>query len=266
MSPDFARLLASADPRPREDFARWGLRRVEHTARFVARHLPAGHALDVSSGPHFAYLMALATPGIIWSHTDHDGTGDVAFTDKGSGEPLFHYRPTPYRVAPDSPPPSGGPYDAVTSWEVVEHLDFNPGLFFATLGKSLRPGGLLMLSTPNVGGLSPQFHAARGASPYQTPFFPRAPWHHTREYGVHEIKQLLLWAGFEAVRLETRDCYRSDIRGWRKFVRRSCAALAGLLTVDPAAVRHAIRYSGSTQFWCAKRVREPGPVERLPPV
>jgi 2-polyprenyl-3-methyl-5-hydroxy-6-metoxy-1,4-benzoquinol methylase len=46
--------------------------------------------------------------------------------------------------------PEGAVYDAVTLWEVVEHFR-EPVAELRRLAQRLRPGGALMLSTPNVG-------------------------------------------------------------------------------------------------------------------
>lgn len=249
--------LARIDPDPGSEFRSWGLGRIASTIAFLRRIIaPGSQALDVSSGPHFALLLAQGLPDVTWSHTDHDGITEVVFRDRMTQTPVFHYRPTAYAIGPDMAPP-GGPWDVITCFEVVEHLDFNPGLFMARAADSLKQGGLLVLSTPNVGGLTPQFHAARGGRPHQTPFFPRAHWHHTREYGTYELRELVEWAGFEIVATETCNCYGSDISGYRMFVRQLCLILAGLLTIDPAAVRHAILHSGSTQFIAARRVASP---------
>ncbi len=48
----------------------------------------------------------------------------------------------------DDLPPGG--YDAITLWEVVEHFP-EPVAELRRLAARLRPGGVLMLSTPNVG-------------------------------------------------------------------------------------------------------------------
>jgi SAM-dependent methyltransferase len=255
------------DPQPVANLQPGSLRRVETTVRFVRRFVPQGRALDVASTNHFACMVALGTPGVEWSHTGYRGeeVDHLIYRRRDTGEAVFSYKPVRYFIEPDSPPPPGGPYDAITSFELVEHLGFNPGHLFAALGRALKLGGVLILSTPNVGGLTPQYHLARGAAPYQTPFFPRDPWLHTREYGVYEIRLLLQWAGYEPLRVETHDVYTTDIRGPRAWVRRACLALAGSLTFDPAAVRHALSYLGSTQFWAARKVREPGDPKALPP-
>jgi SAM-dependent methyltransferase len=46
--------------------------------------------------------------------------------------------------------PEDAVYDAVTLWEVVEHFR-EPVAELRRLARRLRPGGALMLSTPNVG-------------------------------------------------------------------------------------------------------------------
>lgn len=43
----------------------------------------------------------------------------------------------------------GGPFDVVTSLEVLEHLE-NPTLFLRECSKLLRPGGVAVLTTPNI--------------------------------------------------------------------------------------------------------------------
>ncbi len=44
-------------------------------------------------------------------------------------------------------------FDVVTSWDVIEHL-FNPQLFIENSYKILKPGGLLVIGTPNIGSLA----------------------------------------------------------------------------------------------------------------
>jgi 2-polyprenyl-3-methyl-5-hydroxy-6-metoxy-1,4-benzoquinol methylase len=73
-------------------------------------------------------------------------------------------------------------FDFVVSFETVEHVDDAAGLL-AEMRRVLKPGGALLMSTPN-GALS-------GA---QEP----NPWH-VREYELGELRALLAHAGFTAV-------------------------------------------------------------------
>ncbi len=45
-----------------------------------------------------------------------------------------------------------GPFDAVTAWDVIEHLD-DPRAALAAVRERLRPGGWLFVSSPDAGSL-----------------------------------------------------------------------------------------------------------------
>jgi SAM-dependent methyltransferase len=47
-------------------------------------------------------------------------------------------------------PPSGSAFDAITCWQVIEHVD-NPSLLFRKARSRLKPGGIFAVSTVNVG-------------------------------------------------------------------------------------------------------------------
>lgn len=260
-------VLRSTTPQ-RADFDRyvaWNVRRADATIDFIAGVVPAGDVLDVSSAPHFSYLLHRGLPHLNWAHTAHDGGDETLFRDRASGETLFHYKPMSYFVDEHADPPPGR-WDAITFLETAEHLAFNPGIAFATLATSLKHNGVLVVSTPNVGSLRSTTHALRGGSPHQTPFFPRQSWFHTREYGVYEMRQLLEWAGFEVLRLRTRDVHDGDPRGWRAAMKRLGIVAGSALALDPAALRHAILHLGGTQFIAARKIRPARPLNVLPQV
>ncbi len=55
-----------------------------------------------------------------------------------------------------------GSLDAVVSTEVLEHLYNHPAGYLAEVWRILRPGGVLLLSTPNPGTLAKAFRSLRG--------------------------------------------------------------------------------------------------------
>lgn len=73
--------------------------------------------------------------------------------------------------------------DVVVNFQVIEHL-WDQGQFVAECHRVLRPGGLLMMSTPNRITFSP------GRDTPVNPF-------HTRELDAAELTELLESAGFE---------------------------------------------------------------------
>ena len=72
-------------------------------------------------------------------------------------------------------------FDAVVSLQVIEHLWDQPG-FVAECARVLRPGGTLVISTPNRLTFSPGYDPTRDT--------PRNPFH-TREFSDTELADLL---------------------------------------------------------------------------
>lgn len=81
-------------------------------------------------------------------------------------------------------------FDAVTLWDVIEHLPTGPNESMAFLAKLLRPGGVLLLSTPDVaapgfGGLVNWKHCK--------------PREHLWLYRLDVLERALKWAGFRVL-------------------------------------------------------------------
>jgi glycosyltransferase involved in cell wall biosynthesis/SAM-dependent methyltransferase len=110
----------------------------------------------------------------------------------------------------DAFPYPGGHFSTVLCCELIEHLTADPMHMMAEINRVLKPGGHLVLTTPNIASrraISAMLHG------YHPGFFPayikpakageEAEARHNREYTAKEIYHLLLDAGFEVVRLET---------------------------------------------------------------
>ncbi len=84
-----------------------------------------------------------------------------------------------------------GAVDVVVNFQVIEHL-WDQGQFVAECLRVLRPGGVLLMSTPNRITFSP------GRDTPINPF-------HTRELNAAELTELLTGAGF-SVEVDARAC------------------------------------------------------------
>ena len=94
--------------------------------------------------------------------------------------------------------------------ELLEHLPSDPMFLMAEINRILRPGGHVVMTTPNVASLRALRAILEGYHPgffpaYIKPAEPGAEVEarHAREYTPREMHYLLQDSGFEVVRLET---------------------------------------------------------------
>ena len=101
-------------------------------------------------------------------------------------------------------------FDTVLCCELIEHLPADPMHMMSEINRILKPGGHVVLTTPNAGSLRAISAILLGYHPAFFPAYirPRNPdeeseARHNREYVPMEIQHLLTGSGFEAIRLET---------------------------------------------------------------
>jgi len=112
-------------------------------------------------------------------------------------------------------PYADGYFAAVICGELIEHLFSDPMHMMAEINRVLRPGGTLVLTTPNIASMRALHAILQG---YHPGFFPAYlkpgetnDARHNREYTPKEIWQLFYYAGFEMMNLETGE-FRDDPR------------------------------------------------------
>jgi len=83
--------------------------------------------------------------------------------------------------------------DCAVFTEVLEHLHYYyVPLVLSKINKAPKPGGVLVLTTPNVASLFRRLRLLLGVQPVY--------WYHVREYTMSEVLTLLREAGFEVVK------------------------------------------------------------------
>ena len=100
-------------------------------------------------------------------------------------------------------------FDTVVCGELIEHLFQDPMFLMSEVNRILKPGGHLILTTPNICSLRGVSAILQG---YHPGFFHAyikpaedgvVDARHNREYTPGEIYRLLLDAGFEVTLMET---------------------------------------------------------------
>ena len=99
-------------------------------------------------------------------------------------------------------------FSTVLCCELVEHLASDPMRLMCEVNRILKPGGHLLLTTPNAASLRAVKAVLEGYHPgfysaYLRPAQEAAEARHSREYTPREIELLLVNSGFEVARLET---------------------------------------------------------------
>lgn len=100
--------------------------------------------------------------------------------------------------------------DGVLLCEVIEHFVCDPVFCLIEINRVVKPGGFLLLSTPNVTSWFAIYRLLAHKHPYRWSVYAyghdNAKNHiHAREYVPDEIRQLMEASGFEVIKLTTVD-------------------------------------------------------------
>lgn len=178
----------------------------------LARTIPAGFAglrvADVGCGAG-VYALALAKLGAqvtaIDRFVEYEDTFDNQMGRLGDIVPRLERNGVKVirrDIIADGLPSDAEGYDVLLFLAVIEHLHESPRNLLASMYANLRPGGRLVVTTPNHAWLRTRLRLLFGRSAnhplaewWQTPFFG-----HVREFTIDELTQMLRWSGFDIVR------------------------------------------------------------------
>lgn len=126
-----------------------------------------------------------------------------------------------------------GGYDAILSENMLEHLPYTQKEFFEKIYAALRPGGILILSTPNLASFLKRARMLFGKSPcwnLEDFFLRKQPFGHFREFTAEELERMAELSGFTVLDVCARNIYFK--RGWfsngRKLPQAACWLLSSV--------------------------------------
>jgi SAM-dependent methyltransferase len=124
--------------------------------------------------------------------------------DDGS---IFEYDAYPLNLDSEPYPFADAGFDQVVCMEVIEHLCADPMFMLAEVNRVLKPGGRLLLTTPNIASLASVYSLLWGRHPAvgRQTYGPGITDRHNREYTPQEVELLLRAAGINVERLDTFD-------------------------------------------------------------
>lgn len=177
--------------------------RFLHTLELVPKG--EGRLLEIGANPYFTtLLMRRFRPGYAIETTNWFGGpagigSQIVAYDGFDGAPesfdaAFHS----INIETMPLPFEDGSLDVVVFGEVLEHMTNHPWFAIAEISRVLKPGGTLVLTTPNVARLENIVALIEGRNLYD-PFSKYGPYgRHNREYTRDELHRLLAHGGFES--------------------------------------------------------------------
>ncbi len=220
--PDLAAITAEVTTFARGALAPWEAGYLEyHRRRYqdTLRLLPPGHGrrlLDVGSFPgHLSALAQARGWEVAGLNNDIEGAEPwAAFLDRCRERKIEILG---CEVERDPFPVPTASFDAVLFCELFEHLHWNPFHTLKEIFRVLKPGGLLVLTTPNLRRAETLFRWLRDwgwQPPVSRPFyalFPSLLYHrHNREYTASELHYYLARQGKDLYDFALERVYYSD--------------------------------------------------------
>jgi SAM-dependent methyltransferase len=183
----------------------------------------SGSCLELGANPYFTtYLLDEHTELELTLANYYGRRGEttetVSFIPPGGCDRIqIERRSLLFNVEEDRFPFDDGSFDVVLFCEMLEHLLMDPVATLLQIHRVLKPGGVLVLTTPNVSRLDNVLAMVNGANIYD-PYSGFGPYgRHNREYNRHELHRLLDFAGFEVDYSLTADGHPTDHVRWPRF-------------------------------------------------
>ena len=122
------------------------------------------------------------------------------------GEPV-EFPFTQFNAEKDPFPYPDASLDAVLFCEILEHLLVSPDHVLSEIGRVVRPGGFVVVTTPNATRLTNLYFLAMGRNIWDG-YSHNGPYgRHNREFTAGEITELLDRHGFDACRVEAHNLW-----------------------------------------------------------
>jgi len=170
--------------------------------------------LELGAGPYFVTLLLLKycryeleLANFYGDHFPPEGVQTVR-SDRSGEEHAFRYRN--FNCERDAFPYPDESFELVLCCEIIEHLTVDPTHMLVEIHRVLKPGGQLLVTTPNVLNLN---HALRLLLGRGNIFHPYSGYgvygRHQREYTQPELVDLLQGVGYDIVETRLDDIYTS---------------------------------------------------------
>jgi len=213
--------LSVADVRP--DVRRVSL--IFSLAHTLLGGSASGNGLEIGSGyGYLLFSMAALLPGIRWFAVDHPQRDYVRCEAYQRALCEYNCSLTTADIVRDPLPFPDAHFTLVTFSEVLEHLPVERVNFvLSEIARVVRPGGILIASSPNQTSLENRLRLLKGRSILDMPDevgYAKGTFGHIRLYTVSEVNSAMAKRGFfleRSVAESNNSGYRGTSNGsWRR--------------------------------------------------
>jgi SAM-dependent methyltransferase len=204
-----------------------GLTRIAETLALLPDAGAESHLLELGAPPFLTTVcLEHAWPGRLtlagYAATNERRIAERLVSADGSREKVYEF--DVFNIETDEFPYPDATFDVVIAAEIIEHLALNPVWALAEIHRVLRPGGRLIITTPNALSLDRLDVYLHGGSPSVDRYVPVLGYgaRHNREWHPEELRDLLVATGFVIEHLVVRDLDPFDRWTW---IRRVCRRL-----------------------------------------
>lgn len=178
---------------------------------------PGDKLLELGASPYFLTLLLssqrsyeIELANYFGDSHPSEATQKVKSTSRNV-EFEFHYRN--FNVERDLFPYPDDEFQIVLCCEIIEHLTQDPTAMLAEIHRVLKPGGYLLLTTPNILNLRYLLALVRGHN-FLHPYSGYGVYgRHQREYTLAELTDLVSGCGFEVIVARQEDLHPAG--SWR---------------------------------------------------
>ncbi len=198
------------EPGVRTGLVEMALPRILATLEMIPDSYRDKDMLELGSSPYFLSLCLYRMCKGTLKRGNYFGPdakhGAARLVNQRTGEDVvFEYEA--FNIETDRFPYPDESLDVVVFSELIEHLGVNPVCALAEIHRVLRPGGIVIVTTPNSLSLERFGTFLRGGSRMVDRYSPLFGYgaRHNREYHVRELRELLEGTGFAIEEIATRD-------------------------------------------------------------
>jgi SAM-dependent methyltransferase len=184
------------------------LERFRITMSLVPNLAPGERVLELGASPYFLTRLLLKrdlnVTGANWFGPEAGFGSEGEQKVVESGVP-HTYQFDHFNIESERFPYEDGTFAVVLFCEILEHLPVDPIHALAEIHRVLRPGGTLILTTPNAVRLDNLYRVMDGTNMYETLSGYGVYGRHNREYTVGELNELLGSSNFVVDRIFSAD-------------------------------------------------------------